>query len=57
MNLKDAVAVVTGGGSGLGEATAREFAQGGARIAILDLPNSPGAKREGTLRRGGRGER
>src|SRR5258708_28399534 len=44
MNLKDAVAVVTGGGSGLGEATAREFAQGGARIAILDLPNSPGAK-------------
>jgi 3-hydroxyacyl-CoA dehydrogenase / 3-hydroxy-2-methylbutyryl-CoA dehydrogenase len=44
MNLKDAVAVVTGGGSGLGEATAHEFAQGGARIAILDLPNSPGAK-------------
>ena len=44
MNLKDAVAVVTGGGSGLGEATAREFAQGGARVAILDLPNSPGAK-------------
>jgi 3-hydroxyacyl-CoA dehydrogenase / 3-hydroxy-2-methylbutyryl-CoA dehydrogenase len=44
MNLKDAVAVVTGGGSGLGEATAREFARGGARIAILDLPNSPGAK-------------
>src|ERR1700737_44756 len=44
MNLKDAVAVVTGGGSGLGEATAREFAQGGARIGILDLPNSPGAK-------------
>ncbi len=44
MNLKDAVAVVTGGGSGLGEATSREFAHGGARVAILDLPNSPGAK-------------
>src|SRR5260370_25895926 len=44
MNLKEAVAVVTGGGSGLGEATAREFAQGVPRIAILDLPNSPGAK-------------
>jgi NAD(P)-dependent dehydrogenase (short-subunit alcohol dehydrogenase family) len=44
MNLKDAVAVVTGGGSGLGEATSREFAHGHARVAILDLPNSPGAK-------------
>jgi NAD(P)-dependent dehydrogenase (short-subunit alcohol dehydrogenase family) len=44
MNLKDAVAVVTGGGSGLGEATAREFANAGARIVILDLPDSPGAK-------------
>jgi 3-hydroxyacyl-CoA dehydrogenase / 3-hydroxy-2-methylbutyryl-CoA dehydrogenase len=44
MNLKDAVAVITGGGSGLGEATAREFANAGARILILDLPNSPGAK-------------
>jgi NAD(P)-dependent dehydrogenase (short-subunit alcohol dehydrogenase family) len=44
MDLKDAVAVITGGGSGLGEATAHEFAAGGARIVILDLPNSPGPK-------------
>jgi len=44
MNLKNAVAVITGGGSGLGEATAHEFANSGARIVILDLPNSPGAK-------------
>lgn len=44
MELKDAVAMVTGGGSGLGEATAREFARMGARVAILDLPKSPGAK-------------
>lgn len=44
MNLKNAVALISGGGSGLGEATAREFANGGARIVILDLPNSPGAK-------------
>jgi 3-hydroxyacyl-CoA dehydrogenase/3-hydroxy-2-methylbutyryl-CoA dehydrogenase len=44
MNLKDSVAVITGGGSGLGAATAREFAERGAKIAILDLPSSPGAK-------------
>ena len=44
MNLKDAVAVITGAGSGLGEATAREFASAGAKIAVLDLPNSPGSK-------------
>jgi NAD(P)-dependent dehydrogenase (short-subunit alcohol dehydrogenase family) len=44
MKLKDVVAVITGGGSGLGEATAREFASAGATIAILDLPASLGAK-------------
>jgi 3-hydroxyacyl-CoA dehydrogenase / 3-hydroxy-2-methylbutyryl-CoA dehydrogenase len=44
MNLKNAVALVTGGGSGLGEATVREFAATGAKVAILDLPSSPGAK-------------
>jgi NAD(P)-dependent dehydrogenase (short-subunit alcohol dehydrogenase family) len=44
MNLKNSVALVTGGGSGLGEATIREFAGAGAKVAILDLPSSPGAK-------------
>jgi NAD(P)-dependent dehydrogenase (short-subunit alcohol dehydrogenase family) len=44
MNLKDKIAVITGGGSGLGSATAREFAAGGAKIVILDLPSSPGSK-------------
>jgi NAD(P)-dependent dehydrogenase (short-subunit alcohol dehydrogenase family) len=44
MNLKDTVAVITGGGSGLGEATAHEFASAGANVVILDLPDSPGAK-------------
>jgi len=37
MNIQGHAALVTGGGSGLGEATARELARQGARVAILDL--------------------
>jgi 3-hydroxyacyl-CoA dehydrogenase/3-hydroxy-2-methylbutyryl-CoA dehydrogenase len=42
MNLDDKVALITGGSSGLGEATARELAAHGAKIGIVDLPSSPG---------------
>jgi len=44
MNLKGHSAIVTGGGSGLGEATARLFAQLGAKVAIFDM-NMQGAER------------
>ena len=44
MQVKGSKALITGGGSGLGEATARRFAQGGASVTVLDLPQSKGAE-------------
>jgi hypothetical protein len=47
INLPDAVVAVTGGGRGIGFATAKAFAARGARVAIGDLqleataPGSP----------------
>jgi NAD(P)-dependent dehydrogenase (short-subunit alcohol dehydrogenase family) len=44
MEIRGAGAVVTGGGSGLGEATARELAARGAKVCVLDLGRSKGAE-------------
>lgn len=44
MNIQGQTAIVTGAGSGLGEATARELARQGAKVAVLDL-NLPQAER------------
>ena len=42
MNLSEGTALVTGGASGLGEATVRRLASEGASVVILDLPASKG---------------
>ena len=44
MDPRGHTAIVTGGGSGLGEATARALAERGARVAILDLGVGPAEK-------------
>lgn len=42
MDIEGAVALVTGGASGLGQATVRELHGKGAKVVILDLPSSQG---------------
>ncbi len=49
MDLTGASALVTGGASGLGLATARALAAAGAHVVIVDLPASSGAAIAGEL--------
>ncbi|MDO6520847.1 SDR family oxidoreductase [Shimia thalassica] len=44
MKIENTCAVITGGASGLGEATARHFAAHGAKVALFDLNEDLGEK-------------
>ena len=53
MRLKDKVAIVTGGGQGLGETFCRRFVEEGAKVAVVDM-NEAGARGvAGSLRESG----
>ncbi len=41
MRLKDRVAIITGAGTGIGEAIAHKFAREGARLMLAGLPTDP----------------
>jgi len=43
MQIEGSAAIVTGGASGLGLATARRLVKAGAHVVLLDLPSAPGA--------------
>ena len=49
MNIQGCAAVVTGGASGLGLATAKRLAAAGAHVTILDLPDAPGAEQAAAI--------
>ena len=42
MDIKGTVALITGGASGLGAATARRLFDAGASVVLVDLPSSRG---------------
>ena len=47
MRLQGKTAIITGAGSGIGEASARIFAAEGARVAVVDRDKEGGKKSGG----------
>ena len=53
MNLSDKIAVVTGGGSGIGQATAEKLAAEGATVCIGDIADDRGEAAAAAIRKNG----
>ncbi len=49
-SLRDAVVLITGGGSGIGAALTRRFAEQGAKVGFLDIADAPSEKLAAELR-------
>jgi NAD(P)-dependent dehydrogenase (short-subunit alcohol dehydrogenase family) len=53
MRLRDRVAVITGAGSGIGRASAKEFAREGARVVVVDINGSGAEETVAGIRKSG----
>ncbi len=49
MKLKDKIAVITGGASGIGKAIAERYTQEGARVVVADLDEKMAGQLTGRL--------
>jgi NAD(P)-dependent dehydrogenase (short-subunit alcohol dehydrogenase family) len=56
MSLLDKIAIVTGGGSGIGEAVSQELARRGATVVVADIDSDASRVAEAIRRSGGRAE-